>query len=262
MAELAKPVQYLWALSVGFECILLALMFARKQYRNHPAFFFYLVADIFQAVSVFIVYRVWGFNSSFAMHFSWGTQAAVICARALAVAELCRNLLQRFRGIWALAWRLLVLSASFLVSYSAMKAGWKWDQTVLRMNIGLEFTVIAIITLLFLFARYYEVVAEGTLRTMAIGFFLLSCSKVVNDTILQHRLHQYEELWRMVGLLVFVASLSLWFWALFKLAPAPAPKPVLLPAEIYRSLAPEINERLWALNEQLGRFWRVGTQGS
>lgn len=262
MAELYKPEQYLWALSVGLECIFLVLMFARKQYRSYPAFCFYLVTDIFQAVSLFIAYRVWGFSSSFAMHFGWATQAVVLCARALAVAELCRNLLERFRGIWALAWRLLALSAAFLVSYSAMKAGWKWDQTVLRMDAGFEFTIIAVITLLFLFARYYEVVPQGTLRTMAIGFFLLSCSKVVNDTILQRWLHRYGELWNMVGMLVFVTSLSLWFWAMLKLAPAPAAKAVLLPAETYRTLAPQINQRLWALNEQLGRFWQVGAHGS
>lgn len=254
MAELAKSVQYVWALSVVCECILFVLMLFRKQYRVYPAFFSYLVVDTFQAVALFTVYKVWGFASSFAMHFGWATQAVVLCSRALAVAELCRNLLRQFKGIWALAWRLLILSAGSLVSYSVVKAGWKWDETVLRMNIGLEFTIIAVITLLFVFARYYEVVAARVLRTIGTGFFVLSTFKVVNDTILQHRLAEYVYLWRLLGLLAFLVSLFLWFLALNRQETAPVATG-LLPSEFYWSMMPAINERLRHLNEMLNKFF-------
>jgi len=262
MVGLAKSVQYVWALCVGFECVLLVLMLTRKQYRSFPAFFSYLIVDIQHSLSVFVVYQIWGFRSFTALYFSWASQGIVLCARAVAVAELCRHLLKAFRGIWELAWRLLILCAVIVASVSAAKAGWIWYETLLRMNVGLELAMIATIVCLFLFARYYEIFADRTLQIMGVGFLLLSCAKVVNDTILQQRLRQYMDLWRMSGELVFLACLSLWFWALYQFAPAPARKPVLLPPDIYDSLAPKINERLRELNEQLKRFWHVKAQRS
>lgn len=262
MADLAKSVQYLWAVSVTFECLLLAFMVMRRHYRSYPAFFLYLVIDLLQVPVLFIVYAIWGFLSYPASHIAWASQAVIICARALAVGELCRHLLKEFRGIWALAWRILIFCAACVVLYAALTAGWQWDHTVLKIEIGLELTMVVVIVVLFVFARYYEVAAEPALRTMAVGFFLISCFTFVNDTILEMKLAQYVSLWRFLGLVAFLASISLWFSALHRLAPALAPRPTLLPADIYGSLAPRINERLQLLNGQLKRFWRLKTHGT
>lgn len=262
MVGLAKSAQYLWAVCIALECGLVILMFARQHYRNHPAFLFYLVVDIFQSVALFGIYQIRGFLSPSTLHFAWASQGVVICARALAVAELCRHLLREFQGIWALAWRLLLLCATSVALYSVLSTGWAWDLTVVRMNQGLELTMVIVIVVLFSFARYYEVVAEPALRVMAIGFFVLSCFKAVNDSILQHRLAGYTDLWRLLGMLAFLVSLSLWFRALYEFAPAPAGKSTMLPLGIYGSLAPKINERLRELNEQLKRFWHLKAQRS
>lgn len=260
MVGLANSVQYVWALSVGFECALLILMLARQHYRTYPAFFFYVVADILQSPVLFIVYAIWGFLSYPASHIAWASQAVIICARALAVAELCRHLLQQFSGIWALARRLLTICAAGVAVYSVLTAGWQWGMTVLKINQGLELTMVVVIVILFAFARYYEIMAERAQRTMGVGFFALSCFKVVNDTILQHRLAQYANVWRVLGMMAFLTSLSLWFSALYKLAPAPTRKTPLLAPDIYGSLTPKINERLRELNEQLKRFWHSKAQ--
>lgn len=262
MAGLTIWVQYAWAMSAVCECGIIIYMLTRKQYRSFPAFFSYLIVDFLESVVVFGAARVWGFLSYRAMYLGWAMQGIVICARALAVAELCRHLLRQFRGIWGLAWRLLSLCAAILVLYSASEAGWMWYRTVLRMSVGLELTMLVVIVLLFLFARYYEIVADRAVRTMGAGFFALSFFKVGNDTILRNRFEVYADFWRMAGLLTFLVSLSLWFWALHKLAPTPEAQPTLLPAEIYRSVVPKINESLWDLNERLSQLWRVGAHGS
>jgi len=262
MVELGKYIEVIWGLNVGIEIVLVLAMAARRNHRAYPLFFLYLCVDILQGAVLFGIYHTWGFSSFFVRRLAWTTQAIVVCARALAVAELCRELLRPFRGIWALAWRILLLTVAFVIFYPILTAGWQWSLTIVRIQLGLELTMTVVIVVLFVFARYYQIVANATLRALGIGFFLLSSFTVVNDTILQHELQQYVNLWRVLGMLSFLASLCLWFLALHKSAPARVAKPALLPAEIYRSLAPEINERLWALNEQLGQFWRAGAHGS
>ena len=98
--------QVLWAVNVAAEATLAALLVLRKNYRLYPAFFFYVLLAIIRDILLFVTYRQWGFNSMIAWRVSWVTLGVVICARALAVTEVCRHLLGRFRGIWALAWRL------------------------------------------------------------------------------------------------------------------------------------------------------------
>ncbi len=257
MVELAKYQQFLCALNVAMEIGLLVSMAARKHYRTHPAFFFYVCMTFLQAVVAFIVYSTWGFSSSFTQRFAWATQGIVICARALAVAELCRHLLGQFRGIWALAWRILLFCGATVALYSALIAGWRWDRTVLQIDRGLELSIVFVIVALFLFARYYEVVAEPAVRTLGIGFFLLSSFNVVNDTILQRRLAQYGDFWWLLGLLAFLSSVSLWISAFRKPLPSSEPHPALLPGDIYQALVPGLNARLCLLNEDLGQFWNV-----
>jgi hypothetical protein len=254
MAGITQYVEWLWALNVTAELGLFAFMATRKQYRTFPLFFYYLCVALLQSVVLFIAYRVWGFTAPISERFGWGTQGIVLCARALAIAEICWHLLGEYSGIWVLARRILLTFAFLVALYSILTAGWKWEETVLKADRGMELTIVVVIVILFVFARYYEVVAEPALRALAIGFFLLSCFAVVNDTILQNKLKRYEDLWRLLGALAFLASLSLWFSAMRKALPIPTSRATLLPGEIYRTLAPEVNLRLRRLNEQLSKL--------
>jgi hypothetical protein len=59
----------------------------------------------------------------------------------------------------------------------------------------------------------------------------------------------------LLGAFAFLASLSLWTWALRKPQSQTESVEILLPRGVYQSLTPEINLRLRLLNEQLSRFW-------
>jgi len=111
-----------------------------------------------------------------------------------------------------------------------------------------------VIVLLFVFARYYEVGVEPAVRTMAIGFLLYSCFRVLNDTILEGWSHRYATLWNLLGTLSFLASMLLWSWAFRRTQPATTFEAERAPEDLYRTLAPEINARLRELNEQLRHF--------
>src|ERR1700719_4537206 len=153
MVGLDRYEQWLWAFSIAVEIALFVSMAARKHYRRYPAFFSYICVDLLQAVVLLSSYLLWGFSSPFTERFAWATQGIVLCARAVAVTEICWHVLGQYSGIWSLARRILLTFAAILAFYTLYTAGWKWDQTVLRADRGLELTVSVVILILFLFAR-------------------------------------------------------------------------------------------------------------
>jgi hypothetical protein len=66
-----------------------------------PRLFCLRYAELGSGVLALLIYRRWGFSSMLSWRIAWGMQGAVICARALAVAEVCRGVLGRYRGIRA-----------------------------------------------------------------------------------------------------------------------------------------------------------------
>jgi hypothetical protein len=237
--------------------MLATLLVLRRNYRLYPAFFFYIVLALAQDFVAFLTYRQWGYNSVIAWRIFSLTLGVVICARALAVAEVCRHVLGRFRGIWALAWRFLLVCAAFVLLYSLIVSRHEWTLVVSSADRGLEFAIAAVIVALLVFARNYEVDAEPADRWLAVGLCLFSCFSVINDTILERWLYQAAALWNVLDMLTYLASLLLWIWALRKALPAAATEQSFLPGSVYQTFMPEINLRLRLFNEQLSRFWKV-----
>jgi hypothetical protein len=257
MATIAPFQDALWALNSTGEALLLTLLVVRKNYRSFPAFSFYLLVDLSMGATVFFVYRIWGFHSAIAYRIAWGTHGIVLFARALAVAEVSRHLLSRYRGVWALAWRVLLLCAVVVLSYSILAARHDWRLALPSADRGLALSIAAVIVVLFLFARYYGVKVEPVVRSLAIGFCLYSCFAALNNTMLERWLYDYSAFWNVLGMLAFLASLSIWTWALRYSQSEAQAKEILLPSGMYQAIAPEINLRLRLFNEQLSRFWKV-----
>jgi len=255
MAELGNFEKTLWALTVLLEVVVAVLLIYSRNLKTLRYFFIYVLADIAQASVLFVCYRVWGFNSPESEVASWSTQGIVLIARALAILEIYRRVLAGFRGIWGLAWRLLLGGALLVLLYAAVMASFEWKAFELNVDRGLELTTAVVLVLLFVFLQYYGVGMEASVRALAIGFFLYSSLQVINDTALERWKYDYAPLWNLIGLLAFIASLLLWGWAVRLRLPASAPEPELIAGDIYGSLAPEINGRLKALNDSLKQFW-------
>jgi hypothetical protein len=247
----------IWAASTAAVVFILVLLAMLKNYRAYPAFTFYIFVNLAQAILLFIIYLRWGYHSRVAWFFGWGTQAVVVCARALAVAEICRHVLARYPGIWALAKRMLLMCAGLVLLYSGLAARHQWQLALPSAERGLELSIATVIVALFLFARYYHVRTERTDRLLAIGFCLYSCFRTLNDTIADRYLFDYAQLWSFLGMLAFFASLVLWSWALRKPRTAIAAQENLLPLGAYQSLTPQINLRLRSLNDQLYKIWKA-----
>ena len=262
MVELAQFQQTLWAVNVAVGLFLAVLLILSRNYRVYPAFSFYIFVNLIQAFLLFITYRRWGFSSVALWRMGSATEAAVLFARALAVAEVCRHLLSRYRGVWSLAWRILLLFAGLVSCYSILAARHDWRLAFPIAHRGLELSIATVIVTLLLFARYYDVEAEHGVRSLAIGFCLYSCFAVLNLTLLERLLYDYTMLWNLLGMLAFLASLSLWTWALRKPHSEAESTEILLPAGVYQSITPEINLRLRSLNEYLGQFWHAEARRS
>jgi hypothetical protein len=257
MVNLATAQQVCWDLSILLRVLLLYLVLLRRSVRSIPFFTSYLAINIAKALLVRLAYRVWGFSSEVSFGIAWGSEAIVICARALAVAETCRLLLSPYRGVWSLAWRLLLSCASLALLYSFLVSQHRWDLAILGANRGLELTIAVVVVVLLVFLRQYQVVAEPPLRALAVGFCLYSCFAVLNYTILERWLGAYEYIWNFFGVLSYLACTLVWTWALRKSFPRPVLNPALLPGSVYRQLSPEINLRLRLLNDHLTHFWRA-----
>lgn len=247
--------QILWGLTFFLNTGIIALLVYRRNHVVFPFFFLYMLLNLFQGIVLFTAYKAWGFFSREAIQIGWTTQGLVSLARAVTVAEICYLVLAKFSGIWRLAWRLLAAAAAVVALYTWALSQGSWQFAILNLDRGLELVIATVIVLLFMFVRYYEVIVQSSVRTLAIGFFLYSAFRVLDDSILDRWWRTSGPLWNLIGTLTFLASLLLWSWALRQKQQHAAPEPVLLPEDQYHSLSPTINARLKNLNERLGHFW-------
>ena len=257
MSDLTKLERVLWAFSFSVNVALVFLLLYRRNYRIYPCFLLYALLNLLQGVVLFASERVWGYHSAVLFKIGWGTQGVVILARALAVAEVCRQVLARYRGIWGLGWRLSVAAATLVLAYSWAVGVHSWQLFAVTADRSIELAIAVAILALLVFAHYYQVVIKPAARFLAIGFFFYSCFQVLNDTILERWLQHYATFWNLLGTVTFVASVLVWGWALRVNEQEATSPPQLLPGDHYRSLSPAINVRLKALDEQLGHLWRA-----
>ena len=257
ITEITEFQQVMWAVNTAAQVFLLILLAMRKNYRAYPGFAFYIFVNLCLNNSLFLVYRQWGYSSTVSWFLACAMQTVTVCARGFAVAEVCRHFLSRYPGIWALSQRLLIGTAGLVLVYSGFAARHQWQLAFPSVERGLELAIATVIVVLFLFTRYYHVRTEGTDRSLAIGFCLYSCFRVLNDTVADRYLHSYAELWSVLGMLAYFASLLLWSWALWKPRAESAADENLLPTGVYQSAAPQINLRLRSLNDQLNKIWKA-----
>lgn len=258
MNGVAPLIQELWAVTSIVQILLLCLLIARRNVRSFPAFSAYIFMTLAQSGLLFVAIKGWGFSSLVSWRIGWATQCLVLGARAFAVAELCKHILGRFRGVWVLARWILLTSGSAVLVYALAVANHNWRLGLNTTELGLELAMAAVVVVLLLFARYYDVMVAPPLRWLAVGLCVYSCMSVLNDTILERWLSLYVTLWNVIGMAAFLACLLLWSWAFRKTVPqAAAADARLLDRAVYLRIIPEVNWRLRALDEQLIRFWQL-----
>lgn len=257
MQGMGHLTQTLWALAVAAQLGLFALLTWRKVSRQFPALLLYLVVTIAQAAALFLTYRTWGFNSPTAFRVAWGTQCLVLLARGNVVLELCRHVLGRFRGIWAMCRWMLLSCGLAVLCYAAYVTRRDWNLALTTAELALELATASIIVLLLLFARYYEIEVPSHLRLLALGLCFYSGVAVLNDAVLERWLASYVSVWNTLETTAFLVCLTLWSVAFRNWRPTELTVPVGVEQIVYRKLVPEVNWQLQLLNRQLIRLWRL-----
>jgi len=251
---------YTWALRLSYLSFALQMaviyyLLGRRLWSVYPGLLAYISVNVLQGCLLFFLYRHWGYRDYRTARVAWGSEILSLLGRAWAIADICRLLLGRYRGVWGLAWRLLLALACGLVFYALASAGMVWDWAVLKANIGLELSTVMVLVALFLFARHYEIAASPGIRALALGFFVYSGFTVLNDKILQIRLGPYVPGWQVFATLPFIGSICLWIWAVRQPVAKTVQETAVLPRDVYYALTPEVNQRLRVLNERLSRLW-------
>jgi hypothetical protein len=250
----------LWAVTALAEVVLLASLAQRKLLRALPVFSFYILAALLQSALLFVVYRLAGFSSVMAYQMGWASEGIVTVMRWLAVVEIARRTMFPYRGIWRLAkWVLAALSLTIVCASLLL---WKASHFYFigYLERGVQLAIAASIVGLFLFARHYRVRVAALERMLGIGLFLYSCFSVVNYSVLQSELKAFASAWIFFDLLTFFASLLIWTGAVWNYGdekvrgflPAKDGNAGISAGE-YEALAGQLNGRLRALNERLGR---------
>src|ERR1700739_1822702 len=118
LAELPTFTLVLWGLATLLTLVLLGRMIAFSQYLEFPLLSAYLAVNLLQTAVGVRLYQGYGFTSSFTYQIAWTTQAFVVVARALAAAEVCYLILGKYKGVWALAARILSFSGLLVLVLS------------------------------------------------------------------------------------------------------------------------------------------------
>lgn len=247
----------LWAVTTAVTVVLLYFILARRLDQQFPFLTAYLGVNLLQTMAQVVVYETYGFDSNVTYAAVWGSQAVVILARALATGEFCYALLGRYVGVWALARRILLVCGTIVLGLSIYfgKDGFRYG--VITLEVASEACIATLVVGAFVFAKHYGAEVRPNLALLGLGLGLNSCIKILNDAVLTRYLSGYNRLWNEVAMTSFILVLALWTFAMRATSTVNVPKPELADADLYRTLAPQMNRRLLELNEQLIRLWKL-----
>jgi hypothetical protein len=271
---------FLLCSTILFELAVCGFVFKRKLQRILPLFSAYVCILLTVSIVLWLVYEYVGFRSSFSYYTYWVNILVNAVARSAAIAELCRYGLRNYRGIWALAWRVLVALSVLLLGHAAWDA---WGQPNgiaiygTTLDRDLAFASITILASLFLIRKYYGLAFEPLQRSISAGICFVCAIDVIGNTILRNlftgylfswflasqkalwptlepQVRRLDDIWSTIHLFAFMFSMAIWCYALRKPVPARSESPVLLPAEVYQELSPAINMRLSTFNNRLAEL--------
>ncbi len=260
MSSLGLPLQVLvlWGCSSLVQLVVLVLLFKEGSFRKLSLFTAYTALNICQAGFLLFIYKHYGFGPR-TTEMAWFSQTITLVAQGFAAKEILRVVLRPYQGIWGLAWRLLIFTATVVIILEAKITypSWSWAKWF-DLNVSYNWTFAIAMLACLLLIRYYSIPVPKAYKIILIGFCFCSCADlVINEGFLPiFYLPGNENLWQSATLLSFIVVLLLWAVALWKPLPAENPRLSLPSNDAYQRLSPEINDRLRLLNEKLQRLWK------
>ncbi|PYT73711.1 MAG: hypothetical protein DMG39_05825 [Acidobacteria bacterium] len=250
---------FIWIAGTVLKLLLCVLVFARGLHRRLPLFSLYIALLLPEAVGVHWVYRHWGYTSQAAKYFYWMSLGIVLCARALAVAELCWRSLRDSPAVWGTVRKPLVLLASALLVYAAVSAASNRSPMIaftLAVERSLDFGIVVILAALAGLGVRYKVWLGQTEKKVVLGFAVYSAFQVVNDALMEKWMMQYFRWWVSASVISFDAALLIWIVPLLRPLPPLTPPPTLFSQEESTAILAQILEQLRRIVQETKRVLR------
>jgi hypothetical protein len=241
----------------------MALLLLNGKFRKLPLFTAYIGLNLCQAALIYVMLTYWHppSDSSTNRIVSWVSEAATLIVQALATTEVLRLVLNPYRGIWGLAWRILAGISTLVVIFVAFDAARNVDWAIVVADRGYHLTFASAVLACLLFIRYYSVVVPPAYKLILGGFCFYSCMMILINTVIQvvwYRNNAYmEPVWQAGTILSFAVVQAVWAVALWKPLPVEARRQNMDSASLYLGVSPVINEQLRLLNEKLMRLWKL-----
>lgn len=251
-------VELTWAVSVATQLVVCAVVLVRGHFRQLPLLTSYLILNILQAALIFAAYRVFGIGSPLAAKIAWWSEAITLAARVCATVEIIWLAIQAYRGVWGLAWRLLLVCCSATLLLAVFASGGDPYWTLIEGDRGFHLVFAAGLLAVLFLLHHYGVPVQSALRALLAGFCFYSCIKVLMNTVrlLYGQFQQYEQVWQTGAMLGF--SLVMVWWAIALRHPLPVRVARRTASDFdYAQLAPQIHGQLEAINRQLMNFWKL-----
>lgn len=264
--QLGLSTYILWGAGTALEVLVCALALRNGLFRRLPFFTFYVVLVAIYEVAWLAAIHALGYESEGAFYFFWLAQAILLSARAVAIGELCQHILRPYRGVWALAKRILQGIALILLGYAMIAAvgNSSWIMAfILTAGRGLELAAAVILLTLLFISAYYRIRLEPVVRLVALGLCFYSVVQVLNNIFLGEWLTQYFRLmrffplWDGIRTVSFNVAVVIWCLAVWRPLSETAPEAILLPQQVYDELTPRLNYRLRMLSQRLLEMLKI-----
>jgi hypothetical protein len=242
-------------LATALTLFLLLQILLVRGYEKYRFFTAYLCTNLLQTAAGVYLYQTYGFRTVYGYRIAWTTQAIVVIGRGFAAAEICYRILGKFKGVWALAVRILITCGGIVLIATLYFGIRSYQLSVITLDMSLEAFIATWVVGLLLFARYYAVPFEPAVGMMGLGLGLVSCCKLLNDLLFERHVQPYLGMWSYVSSATIVGILLLWNWVLRKPATHTVPEPQLNRVQVYQTLIPQVNLKLLQLNRQLRQIW-------
>lgn len=242
---------------LGIEGLVFAVALSRGLFRRLPVFSWYLFAVFASDALRFAIWFTLGFGSSTEFVVYWASQLLLMSMRAGVMYELCRRLLGRYRGVWALSRIVLVATAAalLLIALAAnISSGTRLSNMFLTIERGFELAVLGVLVTAMAFCRYYRIPVARPVGLVGLGFSLYSAIAVISNTFTGHWFLAFVPFWREIHGDSFLLAELTWLIAVWRPLPADQPAPNLLDFQQYSDMTLTVNESLRELNARLEKI--------
>jgi hypothetical protein len=258
----SAPMHYaaeLFALFFGLigdtlDILLFVLGLRRKLYRSLICFFAYIMFLVPRDFIWLWISHTTLFGTIPAFYFYWTTESILSILRLATIIEIARRALRDYPSVWALAWRFLAAIGAILFFWTADAALRHSHHLKFLITIGLQRFELMQATLLLsvlMIGVYYRIQIRPSYRWILVGICIFSAVQVANYELGRLTVHATNSVFDYLRRYSFLASQTIWMWALWRWAAVPHQPPELVSQALYDEHSERAHDRLRALNDRL-----------